>query len=112
MPVRYAEPKVYAEGACATHDISTTGARLTVSKKHRPGDLFELMLDLAGSSDHLCIEAEVVWQKRLEEFQEECKYLTGVLFRKIRDCDKKSLFDHVNANFPQEVRRHWWEGCK
>ena len=112
LPVKYVDPKAHAEGACALQDISTSGARFTVTKKHRAGDLVEMMLELPGTCTPFCVEAQVVWQKRLEEFQEECKYLTGVAFRKIRDCDKKWLIEHINGNHPEEFRRHWWDGCK
>lgn len=112
VPVRYVETTTYAEGSCRTQDISTVGAKLAMAKKYKTGQRFELMVELPGSGGPLCVEADVVWQNKLDELKEECNYMTGVAFRKIRDCHKKSIFDYVNTYFPQEVRSHWWDGCR
>lgn len=113
LPVRYMGISRHIEGSCRTEDVSTTGAKLALVEKHVPGDRLNMVLDIPHSSGgSVCVEADVVWQREACKSEEECNYMTGVAFRKIRDCHKRSILDFVSTNFPQEFARRWWEGLK
>lgn len=109
--VRYMGMSRHAEGSCRTQDLSTQGAKLEMMEKHSAGDRLNLMLEVNGNGkEQVCIEADVVWQTEPIELNQGCNYMTGVIFRKIRDCHKKSILDHVNVNHPQQFRQRWWSG--
>ena len=111
LPVRYLGMPKHVEGTCRTRDLSTLGAKLETADKYNPGDRLDLMLEMTGSGgEPICVEADVVWQTSSDELHEECNYLTGVVFRKIRDYHKKSILDYVNVNHPQMLRERWWDG--
>lgn len=112
LPVRYVGLSRHTESSATTKDLSVLGARLTMVERHRVGDKLEMMLDIPAqeNSNSMCVEADVVWQKPVCDFEEGCNYITGVVFRKIKDCYKKSLADYVSINHPQEFRQHWWDG--
>ena len=113
LPVRYAGLNTPTEGACHTCDVSTSGARLAMVERHNAGDRLDMMLDMPDSdAGHLCLEGDVVWQREVCEFNEECKYLTGIVFRKILNCHRKDLAQYVSTNYPQEFRSRWWEGIQ
>lgn len=87
------------------------GARLAMVEKHRVGDILEMRLQMPGvDQGGLCLEAEVVWQRRSEDFQESCNYMTGVTFRKILECHRTGIASYVSASYPDEFRKHWWDG--
>ena len=111
LPVRYRSILSPSEGCCQTMDISTSGARLAIVERYKPGDQLSMVLDIPDAGrGPVCVEADVVWQTSSDELHEECNYLTGVVFRKIRDCHKKSILDYVNVNHPQMFRERWWDG--
>jgi len=113
LPVRYRGLGKHKEGSCHTQDISTMGARLAMVEKCHPGDRLNMVLDVSGSdSGPVCVEADIVWQKEAGELNEECNYMAGVIFRKIRDCHKNDILDYVSTNFPEIYKRKWWEGIK
>ncbi len=117
LPVRYfgasAENHYHTEGVCRTRDFSMLGARLAMIEKQLPGNQIRLMVEVPESNKGpLCIEADVVWQLEVNELYEECNYLTGVVFTKIRDYHKQWLLDYVNSHFPEEFRANWWNGLK
>ena len=111
LPVRYLGITTHKEGLAKTRDLSTTGVRLEMVEKHEPGDRLEMMLEVPGSQNGtVCADADVVWQKELSELEETCNYLTGLVFRKIRDCHKQCILDYVIDNHPQQIRQRWWDG--
>lgn len=113
LPVRYCRMDRHSEGACRTADLSLTGARLAMVEKHRAGDSLRMMLELPGSSKGpVPVEADVVWQNGENELSQECNYLTGIMFRKIRDYQKEWILDFVNTNCFDQMSAHWWNGLK
>jgi hypothetical protein len=113
LPVRYfGATSRHKEGVCKTQDVSVGGARLAMVEKHKIGDRLEMIVEIPQESAPACIDADVVWQKKACNSDEECNYMTGVVFRRIDDCHKSSILGYVSSNHTQEFRRHWWEGCK
>lgn len=113
LPVRYRGMTRHIESCCHTQDVSTSGAKLAMVEKHDEGDRLSMVLDIPGStSGPLCVEADIVWQREATGLNEECKYMTGVMFRKIRDCHKKNILDYVTTNFPELRAQRWWDGIK
>lgn len=111
LPVRYLGVSKHVEGACETQDLSLTGARLAMVEKHETGDQLYVLLDLPQiKNSSVRCEAQVVWQDRPHRFEEECKYLTGIAFIKIRDMQKNMLLDYVNQYYPELFRQYWWNG--
>jgi hypothetical protein len=111
LPVRYLGISTHREGTAKTRDLSTIGARLEMVEKHKPGDRLEIMLEIPDSNNgSVCAEADVVWQQGSLQLGEECNYLTGLVFRKIRDCHKQCILDYVVDNRPQQIRQRWWDG--
>ena len=111
LPVRYLGITTHKEGLAKTRDLSTTGVRLEMVEKHEPGDRLEMMLEVPGSQNGtVCADADVVWQEESSELEETCNYLTGLVFRKIRDCHKQCILDYVIDNHPQQIRQRWWDG--
>lgn len=111
LPVRYIGMVSHKEGAAKTRDLSTQGAMLEMVEKHNHGDRLNMMLEVPGSRDGaLCVEADVVWQRATMGLNEECNYLTGLVFKRIRDCHKQSILDYVIDNHPEQHRQRWWDG--
>jgi hypothetical protein len=99
LPVRYMGLPSHKEGAAKTLDLSMTGARIETVERHKPGDILDLMLDIPGVQNGLvCVEADVVWQNPGVISEEDCNHMTGVVFRKIRECHKQSILDYVIDN--------------
>ena len=111
LPVRYKRLWRGGEGMCTTMDLSTSGARLSMLDKAIPGEHMDLVLGVPveGASRSLCIQADVVWQEPGCDLEEGCNYLTGVMFKKIRDCHKKSILDCIYLVNPEEQRKRWWD---
>lgn len=111
LPVRYVGLDKHTESAARTQDLSISGARLAMVERHKPGDRLEMMLAFPQMENRpICIDADVVWQKPSCGFNEECNYLTGIVFRKISECGRKDILACVHASHPEEFRRHWWDG--
>ena len=111
LPVRYKGITTSKEGAARTRDLSTQGVRLEMVERHNPGDRMDMLLEIPGSrSGSVCVEADVVWQKAVADLQEECNYLTGLVFSRIRDCHKQSILDYIIDNHPDQHRQKWWDG--
>lgn len=111
LPVRYVGLNKHTESAARTQDLSITGARLAMVERHKPGDRLEMMLDFPQVANRpICVDADVVWQKPSSDLNEECNYMTGVVFRKISECNKRNLVEYVHASHPDEFRRRWWDG--
>jgi len=111
LPVRYAGLNTPTEGVCHTQDVSILGAKLAMVERHKQGDRLDMILDGPGNtSGSFCVEADVVWQRASHVSEEECKFLTGVVFSRISDCHRKYLLDYVSENYPQEFRSRWWDG--
>jgi hypothetical protein len=99
LPVRYMGLPSHKEGAANTLDLSMTGARIETVEKHKPGDVLDLMMDIPGVANGLvCVEAGVIWQDPRYISEQDCNHMTGVVFRKIRDCHKQSILDYVIDN--------------
>lgn len=113
LPVRYLDLPSHKEGSARTKDLSTVGAQVETVEKHKPGDRVDLMLDLPGNATgRVCIEANVIWQANQAASEEGCNYLTGLEFKRVRDCHKQTILDYVIDNKPEQVRSRWWEGLK
>ena len=113
LPIRYINQRKATEGWCHTQDLSTLGAKLAMEERHKPGDHMTMILDIPNSgTGKVCVDADVVWQKEGKDYLQECKYLTGVAFRRIMDCHKKSIIDYILNNFPSLYTQKWWEGTK
>lgn len=111
LPVRYVGLNKHTESAAHTQDLSISGAQLAMVERHKPGDRLEMMFAFPQlDSKPICIDADVVWQRASCKLDEECNYLTGVVFRKISECGKKDLVQCVHESHPEEFRRHWWDG--
>jgi hypothetical protein len=111
LPVRYYSHLRPNEGCSHTQDLSTLGAKLAMVEKHRVGDQLSLVLDIPDQGNGpVCFDANVVWQRELDGLEQDCKYMTGIEFRRIRDCHKKSILGHVSKNFPNQFVAKWWEG--
>ncbi len=111
LPVRYMGLPSHKEGAARTTDLSLTGACIETVEKHKPGDRLDLMFDVPGTlKGMVCVEADVVWQSGSCRSDQECNYMTGVTFKKIRDCHKQCILDYVIDNKPEQVRQRWWDG--
>lgn len=100
LSVRYNVNATYIEGLAKTCDISEGGAKLEVAKDHCCEDRLGLMIEgLSGTIEPLCIEADVVWRKKITKlFDQECNYLVGVAFRRIRDSHKSIILSHAAEN--------------
>ncbi len=113
LPVRYVGLSKHTESSARTQDLSISGARLAMVEKHKTGDRLEMVLDVPQASNGpICIDADVVWQRASCDLNEECNYLTGVVFRRISECCKKNLVEYVHVSHPREFRQHWWDGVK
>ncbi len=110
LPIRYMGFVKHNEGFARTKDLSTTGACVETVEKHEPGDRLNIMFEFPDVEGTVCVESEVIWQRHSKEFQEEYNYLTGLAFRKIRDCHKQSILDYVIDHHPQQHRERWWQG--
>ncbi|MFH1691536.1 MAG: PilZ domain-containing protein [Candidatus Omnitrophota bacterium] len=111
LPVRYLGVSKHIEGACETQDLSLSGARLAMVEKHEAGDQLFVLFDLPEENrSSVRCEAEVVWQDKLHDLEEKHKYITGIVFTKIRDIQKSVLLDYVNQYYPELFRQHWWNG--
>ena len=111
MPVRYLDLPDHKEGYAHTKDLSMKGAQIETVERHKVGDVVDMMLDLPGAQGSMCVEAAVVWQRPSCSY-EECNYLTGLEFRKIRDCHKQAILDFVIDSKPDQVQSRWWDGVK
>ena len=113
LPIRYRSMRNPLEGCCQTLDISTQGARLAMIERHKSGDKLSMLLDIPNSgSGPVCFDAEVVWQKENDSLTQECNYLTGIAFKRILDCHKKSILGHITKNFKILFIQRWWAGVK
>lgn len=111
LPVRYVGLSKHTESAARTQDLSISGARLAMVEKHAKGDRLEMMLSFPQLNNKpICVDADVVWQKVSCDLNEECNYLTGVVFRKISECNKVDLVQCVHESHPVEFRKRWWDG--
>lgn len=110
LPIRYLGFVKHNEGYARTKDISTTGACVEMVEKHAPGDRLNVMFEFPEVEETVCVESEVIWQKPSQGFQEEYNYLTGMVFRRIRDHHKQCILDYVIDHYPQQLRDRWWEG--
>ncbi len=99
LPVRYMGLPSHKEGAAKTMDLSMTGARIETVERHKAGDKLDLMVDIPGGGNSLvCVEADVVWQNPGSISEEDCNHMTGVVFKKIRECHKQSILDYIIDN--------------
>ncbi|MFA5038046.1 MAG: PilZ domain-containing protein [Candidatus Omnitrophota bacterium] len=110
LPIRYMGCSKHNEGFAHTRDLSTTGACVETVEKHKAGDHLNVMLEFPGDKDRVCIDSEVVWQKASQGLKEEYNYLTGLVFRKIRDSHKQCILDYVIDSHPDQLRNRWWQG--
>ena len=111
LPIRYFGLTTHKEGSAKTKDLSTQGAMLEMVEKHNPGDRLEMMLEMPGSANgSVCVEADVVWQRPTIGLNEECNYLAGLVFKRIRDCHKQWILDYVIDKKPEQHRQRWWDG--
>jgi len=109
LPVRCLSHPSHREGYAHTRDLSTRGAKLETIERHSSGDKMDLMFQTGeGQDNNICLEARVVWQApALDSFQ-ECNFLTGIEFTKIRDSFKQKILDYVMETKPEQVRARWW----
>ncbi len=113
LPVRYVGLNKHTESLANTKDISISGARLAMVEKHKPGDRLEMVLDFPRITNRpFCVDADVVWQQASSDSNEECNYLTGVVFRRISECNKKDIAEYIYANHNQEFKNRVWEGIE
>lgn len=110
LPIRYIGCLKHNEGFAHTKDLSTTGACVETVEKHAPGDHLSLIVELPGEEGLISIDAGVVWQRSFKDLKEEYNYLTGLVFRKIRDCHKQSILDYVIDHHPEQLKNRWWQG--
>lgn len=111
LPIRYLGCSKHNEGCAHTRDISTTGICMETVERHKAGDHLDVMLEFPGMEKGvLCVDSEVIWQRHSDDLREEYNYLTGLVFRNIRDCHKQCILDYVIDNHPEQLRNRWWQG--
>ena len=90
---------------CAIKDICVRGVRVCVNQKLPQEATININLDLCVDVSLRDVEAKVVWRQESEEAN-----TYGLSFERIREMDKTKIYDFVHKNFPQEIRKGWWQG--
>ncbi|MGE5280297.1 MAG: PilZ domain-containing protein [Deltaproteobacteria bacterium] len=113
LPVDYLSHPEHKEGHAHTLDMSTRGAQLETLERHQSGDRIDVMFHTGeGMENNVCAEARVIWQRPAPDSLQECNYLTGIEFTKIRDCFKQKILDYVIDTKPEQVHKRWWGGSR
>ncbi len=103
--------KVKLEGAedfvnCMLSNISLKGLKITLTEK-LPIDKF-CKLDLILSDKFsLNIEVWVAWHKTISDLNSY-----GVYFKKMKDSDRENIYKFIRSDFPEQLKKQWWEGGK
>lgn len=109
LPVRYLNHPGHKEGYAHTRDLSTRGALLESVERHASGDKIDLMFRTGeGPENNIRAEARVVWQAPARDSYQECNFLTGIEFTKIRDSFKQKILDYVIDTKPEQASERWW----
>ena len=113
LPVDYLNLPSHKEGHAHTRDLSTRGAKLETIERHEMGDKVDVMFQTGeGKESKVCAEARVVWQRPAVDSFQECNFLTGIEFTKIRDSFKQRILDYVIDTKPEQVQKRWWGSSK
>jgi c-di-GMP-binding flagellar brake protein YcgR len=84
---------------CSVKDINYNGLQIS-SDKELPQEA-SLKLGIAFPDElALEIEAGVAWHKN---------NLYGLYFTRIKDQDKKKIYEFIYKNYRQQVNKIWWE---
>jgi len=113
LPVDYLNFPSHKEGHAHTRDLSTRGAQLETVEKHGFGDKVDVMFHTGdGMENNVRVEAKVVWQRPAIDSFQECNFLTGIEFTKIRDCFKQKILDYVIETKPEQASKRWWSDTR
>ncbi|MCM8796901.1 MAG: PilZ domain-containing protein [Candidatus Omnitrophica bacterium] len=89
---------------CRVKDISLKGMSLSLPRKLLPEALSRIKINLADRLQ-LHTDAFVVWS---QESEEDCSY--GLCFNNLDETYRTKIYEYVESNFPEELRKQWWKG--
>lgn len=92
---------------CVIKDICVRGVKVCVSRKLPQEATININLDLCADVSLKDVEAKVAWRQESEEAN-----VYGLSFERIREMDKTKIYDFVYRDFPQEIRKGWWQGLE
>lgn len=84
-------------------DISFKGARISLTQRLPTDSFLKIKLSLSEEI-FFNLEIWVVWHKNVCQLN-----AYGFYFTKIKDSDKEKIYNLVQRNSPEEIRRHWWK---
>lgn len=88
---------------CNLNDINFKGLQISCLEK-LPLDT-NLKLNIAISQDfYLNVEAWVAWHRCVDKYN-----VYGMYFTRIKDSDKEKIYKFIRNDFPEEIRKKWWE---
>ena len=105
------QAKVKLEGAeafadCQIKDVNLKGLQVSFRLKLPKDAFLKLSLFLAEGLT-LDIEAWVVWHKTTAQLN-----TYGLYFSKERDSDKEKIYRFVQRDYPEQIKRRYWQGLK
>lgn len=89
---------------CKIEDIGLKGLRMRFPQELNTDNNLVLSIAL-GNGLLLNIEASVAWNK-----VEGTGNICGLYFTRIRDIDKEKIYDFVQRNFPEQIKKQLWKG--
>jgi hypothetical protein len=98
---RLEEDDYYEE--CQIRDINYKGLRLALKRKLSTDTYLNISLKLTPDSI-LKAEVWVAWHRVSGEND-----FYGLVFTKIRDSDKASIYEFVRKYFPESIYNQWWQ---
>ena len=87
---------------CTVKDISLKGMCVFLPRKVFPEALSRINIALADTLQFRT-DASVAWS---QEAEENCCY--GLSFNSVDDTTKGRIYNYIESNFPEELRKQWW----
>jgi hypothetical protein len=89
---------------CVIQDINLKGMGVSFHKPLALQGPMSMSFALEDSSCPIKIEAQIPWAMKGQG-----SYVYGLLFTKIDDEDKDRVYQYINANCYDQMRKHWWK---
>lgn len=88
---------------CRVNDINFKGLQIFLAQK-LPLDSYVKLSLILTESFTLNVEAWVTWHRSVDGHN-----IYGLYFTKIIDSDKERIYNLIRNEFPEQIRRQWWQ---
>ena len=96
-------PQTQDFSCCIIEDMHLKGMRVSFNKPLPQSWPLKMSFAIGDNFELIRVEVMIPWAK-----EEQDRYVYGLSFSKLADCDKDKIYQYINTNCYDQFKDKWW----